>query len=312
MFGHESFFHWQAVLSTSEIDDFGHGMKYTPDKETDMPDFHLAAKGRRLSVSIVLFFIFALQPGFSQELVLSFVDGVVEIDSGSSWSAMSEGDTVSVGSLIRVTGSAELLGGPVKILISRDGTWRVDTLYAAALRKNSTGLDSQARKKLDMILDAVQSKRSDRTSAMGIRGEQMDRNFDSPGKAENIDPEDASDNEALYYLAFDYDRMDRKALALRTLDKASPGPMESLYRETLLLKASLLVDSASFGEAIAELAPLIRGDDSPAYLQAALILASYAYRGLGDTGAAKEALARARDLGPGDAGKEAERILQEL
>lgn len=278
---------------------------------------------------------------FSQDVVVEYLEGVLERGVGNSWKALDIGDKLPPEATIRLSGHGliELAQGKLRITISQDGVYRLSDAFAKSKQVAGWDLKNVAGNK---IRTAMAGSRTSDEAVMGVRGAaagqpaevtwvEAGETAEIVGKGKKLleagqyaealkvfekGYENAFAEEEqvfLYYIALTHAQSGKGGRALATLRGVDPDPRTSVFSDLVLLEGQLLVDSLAFQDALALFGKQVAQQQSGAFAQAMWIMSAYCYRGLGDTAKARETLTRARDLDPkSPLGQEASTMLQGL
>ena len=294
----------------------------------------------RLVVPLILLTLFTL-PLFSQDLMVEYLEGYVEISSGYGWEELFIGDEIPADATVRVSenGFAELSAGAVTITISEDGTYLIKDLMGTSKEVASWGIGSLVSHKIKTALASTRG--SEQSAVMGVRGSitsetQIDwmeedeaDEFLGQGKelfaaeryAEAVEifkqglevADFEKEDLFLYYIAQSYTLMGEKALAIKTLSDTVFDHRSAMYTDLVLLKGSLLIESLAFQKALEIFTSHLQHYPEGGTAQAILILSSFCYRGLKDLDLAKDSLQKAAAINPeSELAREAKRMIREL
>jgi tetratricopeptide (TPR) repeat protein len=116
-----------------------------------------------------------------------------------------------------------------------------------------------------------------------------------------------------YFLAYANAAKQEQIAALKEIDKVQVKANHPLYDAVLLLKGQMLISTLAFKEALAMFNTYLHANASGETAQSMLILSSYCYKGLNNTGEQKKSLAQAEKLAPDSPlGQEARRLLDSM
>ncbi len=283
----------------------------------------------------------AALPVSGQAVTVQFADGL-EVQRGTGWLGAEAGDDLPSDATVRLSagGYAEIARGDRVVTLSRAGTYRLPDLLQAAGAASSWGISSVMGSKLGALASGTRGSET-QAAQMGVRGaaqgggtvtwvedeagEMVKQGLALLEQGNNNDAlaafrkasESATDGDteqtALFYQAYASDALGQRAPALRILAKLTPPQKADYYGDFVLLKGRLLIESAAAADALplldGYLAVHPKGDGA----QAAQILASFAYRALGDARSATARLEQARDLAPGsDLAQKAATLLAQI
>jgi hypothetical protein len=131
---------------------------------------------KRLTIAVMMIFAAALASS-AAPLTVSWADGKVELQKGSSWAAVGMGDRVDSAATIRLGkgASVELSDGQRKVSLTAAGIYAIDSLLkrgAVASKRNSAALD-----KMGKLVDPRATVESSAVAA--VRGEAIEPAKDS-------------------------------------------------------------------------------------------------------------------------------------
>jgi hypothetical protein len=278
---------------------------------------------------------------FSQEIVIDYLEGIVERSVGSSWRELDIGDSLPAEATVRLSdhGFLELVQGKLHVSISQDGVYRLSDVIGKSRQVAGWDLKNVVSGK---IRTALAGSGSSDEAVMGVRGAAAgapaDIQWVEAGETEETLAkgralleggqyaealklfEDGRQNAFaeeeqvfLYYIALTYAQSGKAGRALASLRGVDPDPRTDVFTDLVLLQGRLLVEGLAFQDALALFNKQLVQYPSGTFAQAMLIMSAYCYRGLADSPKAKEILTRARDLDPkSELGKEAATLMQGL
>ena len=279
----------------------------------------------RIRLLLVAVFAAATIAGVSaQALSVSYLDGSVDLKTAKGWKALAIGDNVAIDASVRLSQNAslELQRGKVRITLLKDGTYEMAAVTKAS-DKSAAGSSGNAIAQKLQSLTTLKPKSA--TSVGGVRGADQgtvsvtwadesdetrtrvqalldQKKYPDAVKALNQaigdSTVDADKNEFTYLKAVAYYGEGQAAQSYRTLIRVSPQPEDSWYARYIILKGQILVDAQSFSDALALLAPFIEQFPRGEATQVAYLRSASCHKGLGDPGAAKEALDAGYQLDP--------------
>lgn len=279
------------------------------------------------AVLIVTALLVAAVPAVSQEVVVDYAEGRLEVQRGSLWETVRMGDSVRAGARVRLgpEAYAELSRGRETVRLTRSGTYELSELFQTANRNRRAGLAAMLFSRLRRLT----TERADTDpSVAGVRGDEADsgeliwaggetpdeliaegRALLSEGnyKEARLRLEEARDfaetddqaARAEFYLAYaDYLQGNARA-ALSAFADVEMAPSVPDYHTYTLTYGQALVETFAYDDAVRLLEVYIEEADLQAdYHQSALVLLGVAYEGRGNVDAARDALRRARALEP--------------
>ena len=292
----------------------------------------------------VLLVLFASAVLPAQEVVVGYVDGVLEVRDGTVWYDLFIGDAVAEADQIRLgpNSYAELSNGRTTVKLSRAGTYGVSSLIEGAGRTASAGIAGMVLNRVGRL--SGREEQPPQTVAGGARasaavvetgptwagGETVDELIaEGAGLLGEGAYEDAyyvfqeaydyaiSDAEyarAVFYYGYASTLVGRSAQAFDLLEEIGPDASTDYYASHLLVLGQLLVESFAYDEAVAHLSPLAEDrEHDPEDVQSAQLLLGIAYDGLGMTEQARRYLRETQVTLPGTpAAAAAARLLSDL
>jgi hypothetical protein len=297
-------------------------------------------KARKLVMPLILIVVFSAAGAWAQTksagLSVDYLDGTVELKSGSSWIALNIGDSVPADATIRVTkgSSIELSRGATTVSFLLPGSYfvadalqKIDKLSPAIgstlgkIRGVATGLEKKTG-----TVGGVRGASQSGANAMWIddleevRAQVKDL-FAKEKYAEAIPPlEEAmggdlsvEENEEMsLLLATAHDALGQTAQAWSAVADTAPVASSRYYVDLQMMKARLLLQSMLFTDALSTLNPVLTtAGASGEQIQQGWFLAAVCQRALGDEQAAKKALDTGLALDPSSAtGKQIAEIMK--
>ena len=311
--------------------------------KTNVKNESIRVKGREKLLTLLIILLSIPFYLFSQDLMVEYLEGSVEISSGYGWEELFIGDEIPADATVRVSenGFAELSAADgVTIAISEDGTYLIKDLMGASKEVASWGIGSLVSHKIKTALASTRG--SEQSAVMGVRGaistsetqidwmeEDEADEFLGQGKelfaaeryAEAVEifkqglevADFEKEDLFLYYIAQSYTLMGEKALAIKTLSDTVFDHRSAMYTDLVLLKGSLLIESLAFQKALEIFTSHLKHYPEGGTAQAILILSSFCYRGLKDLDLAKDSLLKAVEVNPeSELAREAKRMIREL
>ncbi len=288
--------------------------------------------------------LFASVSAAAGEVIVGYVDGVLEVRDGTTWYELFIGDAVDGSDEIRLADDshAELLGGSSTIRLSRPGTYEVERLLEGVGRTASANIGGMVLGRVSRLTGRDETPRQ--TTAGGARAsEAVTQTGPTWVGGETVDElilqgtellghgdlEDAywvfqeayeyavTDEEyarSLFYYGYASALVGRPLQAFDLLEEIGPQPDTSHYATHILALGQLLLDSFAYDEAIEYLTPLAEAEDQELEdIQSARLLLGVAYQGLGRPSQARDHLRRAREIAPEtQVAETAERLLADL
>lgn len=280
----------------------------------------------------VTIFCFLVLAGFagianSQDILVEFVDGYVEYQADGEWVDVFIGDMIPQAAAIRLDDQSwvELRGAGDSVLLSRAGTYQLDSVLQTTRRNQSAGVGGMARGRLrnmvrdgevtDVTVAGVRASEAVSRSDVAWAGGDSVADLIEEGILA-LDDEDAegayylfedayeiaSSREvdvARFYLGYAAYMMGNMGEAFVHLDNVDVNPEADFYHDHVLLLGQLLVESFAYTDAQELLQDYVtNGDPAPEDLQVAHVLQGLAFSGSGDTARAAQHLQMALALDP--------------
>ena len=281
----------------------------------------------------------------AQEIVVGYVDGVLEVRDGNSWVDLFIGDGLEPSDQIRLEADsyAELTTGQTTVKLSRNGTYEVSDLIEGTGRTESAGIAGLVLNRIGR-LTGREEEQQEQTAAGGARAsEAVNQNAPTWAGGESVDElieegvtllnegahqdayyvfqeaydyaiTDAEYAKALFYYGYASTLVGKSAQAFDLLEEIEPDPQTDYFASHVLALGQLLVESFAYQEAIGYLEMLEDAEEQESEdVQSAQLLMGIAYDGLGMAEEARSYLRRARATAPGTPGAEAaDRLLADL
>lgn len=275
---------------------------------------------KRIIVLISLLVLFII-PGFSQEVIVSYVDGNVTVLEDGSWYDLFSGDTLEPDNVLKIGSNtvAEIEAAGRKIVLNKPGTYKMGELIEKSQNTASWG-DSAVLKKFITGVNRAATK----TAVMGVRGAAADSegvewltedNMVFSDAKEMIDSgnyrgaielllenrDDAFDEELSeydFYLGKSYFLSGEPGKALSCLSKVEEDPAAEYYPDLVVMEGNLFLDSFSFNEALTVFDRYLGQDDVSETAQVVTYLSARALNALGEKAEAKNRLKKTVSMNP--------------
>lgn len=301
-------------------------------------------KHRIVPFVLVVLALALASPVAAQDVVVGFIDGVLEVRAGSSWADLFIGDAVDPDDRLRLAPDsyAELTNGRTTVKLAREGTYLVSDLIEGTGRVQSTGVAGLVLNRIGRLTGRAEEE--EQTSAGGARAsEAVTQTGPTWAGGESIDElivegtellndgayEDAyfvfqeaydyaiTDEEfarTLFYYGYVSSLTGRTQEAFRLLEEIGPDPSTDYFASHVLALGQLLVETFAYQEAIDYLSLLAEADEQDGEdVQSAELLLGIAYDGLGMPREAERYLRRATRTVPGNpTATAAQRLLADL
>ncbi|MFW6227885.1 MAG: hypothetical protein ACOC2V_00380 [Alkalispirochaeta sp.] len=263
----------------------------------------------------------------AQEILVEYVEGVVDLPSGSVRQEVSIGDTVPVDATVRIgaTGLVELRVADKTYLLAQPGTYQLAAIVEASNRRERIGAGALARERLrafvetdtakDAVIAGVRASEAVDRDAVTWAGGQSVSELIETGIAEVTDGntedgyysfyeawEFAGNDElprAQFYLGYTAYLTGRAGKALGLLRSPEPDPTTEYYDDHLLTLGQILIDGLAYEDAAALLTGYLDDDDlGLSERQSAHLLAGLAFDGLGHRVEGTTHLERVAEIDP--------------
>ena len=279
------------------------------------------------------------------QVTVAYVDGAVDVRTGSRWAEVFIGDSLDATDTIRLGNGAycELNDGSRTVRLTRSGTYELADLFESAGRTERVGLAGLVLNRVGRLTGAQEEEQQ--TSAGGARAEAQEGPsmdwagdettdelvdqglqllnegdydgavdvFEEAVDAAYTDPEIAKGS---FYLGYAEYLIGNPIDALDLLEEMAPDPTTDFFASHILVLGQVLLESFAFEDAIDYLDMLLNADPAgldPADLQYAQLMAGMAYRGLHMDLEARRYLRAAQRTVPGsDLSRAAAGILAEM
>ncbi|MBA7654272.1 hypothetical protein ES703_62148 [subsurface metagenome] len=231
---------------------------------------------RRKNLQACILFVFLSCRLFSENLLVDFLDGNLELKKGNRWVEAVIGDRVPRDTVLRLDEGtvAELCYGDVRITLSKAGNYYSNDLLSASQEAFEWGIGVLLSVKLLSIFEGMPEREA---STMGVRAEKVEDDYEfewvdeeeellEEGKRllesfqyeealavfqEGLDLADDQDAAVFhFYIGYSYSMLGRSGFALEILKRIEPDTGESYYADFALLKGKLLIESRSFADAL--------------------------------------------------------------
>lgn len=291
------------------------------------------------AATIVLLIIIAAIPLVADDLLVEYVEGILELKEGSSWVELYIGDTVPENGMIRLSdnGFAELSTRNVTVMLSDDGTYDTRSLLRSGQKIASWDIGGVVNSKLSKLLGPGQQGE---TAVMGVRGAAGDQEeltwveegeeFMEKGKellAEGLFDEaivafkEGADwaltederSEYLFYAAYAHSLKGDNALALIMLEDMALGSGSHIFTDYMLLKGKLLIENLAFADALDLFSLYLKHPDMGETTQVVYFLSAVCHQGLDNNTQAQKYLQDAIKINASsEYGKAAQRMIGSL
>jgi tetratricopeptide (TPR) repeat protein len=294
-------------------------------------------------ICLLILFLFFTSTFFGEEIVVTYLEGVLEMRVGTTWEIISEEDSVKPDAVLRLSDHAiaELTLNDICITIVQQGIYNLGDMIEESKKTESYGLDAIFTSKVLAIFSDTDEKNLKESQA-GVRAEKVE---DEIGWIDDTDTllllesgrkkinkgdyqeavkdfKDALENALcvkesmlLFYIGYCYDRMGKEAIALSYLTDMDISADEPFYPDYVLLFGKLLVKSFAYEEALELFTDFFKQTvvTEEQTLQGISFLTSICYMQLGNHHEAKTYFLKTKEINPSsDVGKQALELLRTL
>lgn len=287
----------------------------------------------KIIVLLILFCAAGLQ---ARDLFIDYLDGDLDVQSGSDWIPLYIGDSISGSDVIKLSGEGyvELLFDDVKLTLDKDGMYEVDALISQIEKTGKWGIKGSAFAKLFRD-DEVEDRQS---AVMGVRGDPQDEEeitwvdddveFLEEGKLlykkgdfeeallileEGAEWYGSNYDEILFYKALCEYETGRNRAMRASLDEMDPYPDASFYGDFVLLKGNLLIESQNYIKAEELFDRYLNESEMRDDEQMVYLMSAFCSLELNEVESAKDKLRKAVNINPNsEAGKKASEILRSI
>jgi tetratricopeptide (TPR) repeat protein len=291
------------------------------------------------TATIILLILIAAIPLFTEDLLVEYAEGTLEIKEGSNWYELYIGDTVPENSIIRLSdnGFAELSTRNVTVTLSDDGTYNTQSLLRSGQKIAAWDIGNVVNSKLSKLLGPGEQGE---TAVMGVRGAEADQSeltwveegeeFMEKGKkllADGLYDEaipvfkdgaawaltDDERSEYLFYEAYAHSLKGDNAVALIMLQDMAVESNSTVFTDYVLLKGKLLIEDLAFTEALDLFSRYLRYPDMGETTQVVYFLSALCYQGLDNSAQVQKNLQDAININPSsEYGQAAQRMMGSL
>ena len=267
-------------------------------------------------VLLACLILFASLPLLAKDLLVEYVEGILELKEGANWAELNIGDMIPENSLIRLSGNgfAELSTQAFTVTLSDDGTYNTQSLLRSGQKIASWDIGSVVNSKLSKLITLGEQGQ---TAVMGVRGAAADEDqltwveeggeYLEKGKQLLIDGlfgeaipvfKEGADwaltaeerYEHLFYAAYAHSQKGENAVALMMLEDMEAGIDSPFFPDYVLLKGKLLIENLGFNDALSLFTQYLKYPDMGETTQVVHFLSAVCYQGLDKTAEARKSL----------------------
>ena len=291
------------------------------------------------TVTTILLILIAAFPLISEDLLVEYVEGTLEVKEGSNWYELYIGDMVPENSVIRLSdnGFAELSTRNVTVTLSDDGTYNTQSLLRSGQKVASWDIGGVVNSKLSKLLGPGQQGE---TAVMGVRGAAADQGeltwveeggeYMEKGKQLLVDGlfdeaivafKEGADwaltederSEYLFYAAYAHSLKGDNALALIMLEDMALSSSSAIFTDYVLLKGKLLIENLAFADALDLFSEYLKHPDMGETTQVVYFLSAVCQQGLDNKSQAEKFLQDAIKINASsEYGRAAQRMMGSL
>ena len=290
-------------------------------------------------VLLACLILFASLPLLAKDLLVEYVEGILELKEGANWAELNIGDMIPENSLIRLSGNgfAELSTQAFTVTLSDDGTYNTQSLLRSGQKIASWDIGSVVNSKLSKLITPGEQGQ---TAVMGVRGAAADEDqltwveeggeYLEKGKQLLIDGlfdeaipvfkegaewalTDEERYEHLFYTAYAHSQKGENAVALMMLEDMEAGIDSPFFPDYVLLKGKLLIENLGFNDALSLFTQYLKYPDMGETTQVVHFLSAVCYQGLDKTAEARKSLEAAYKIDTSsEYGRAAKRMMGNL
>lgn len=230
----------------------------------------------RTSLLVIFLVSATLLPLYAEDLMVEYLEGILEVGQGSNWIEVDIGDTIPQNSYLRLSdnGLAELSAGAITITLNQDGTFSIKNLLTSGREVAAWNISSLVNSKLARLISPDQQQG---TAVMGVRGDPTEEEeltwveegeeYLEQGKelirtgdykeAREVLQEgadysfsDEEKEEYNFYIASAYALEGKSAPALLMLTNMKTESSTPYYSDYVLLKGKLLIEGLAYKKAL--------------------------------------------------------------
>ena len=270
---------------------------------------------------VFLLLILAAAPLAADELLVEYMDGVLEIQSGGRWDELDIGDSIPENAKIRLSdeGFVELSSGSVKVTLNKGGTYSAFDLLNSGRQVSAFNIGNLVNSKLKKLISPEEKE----ATAMGVRAAAVEeeemtwveegaeyleqgKDFLKEGDYESavevfLEGADFAFTdeemwEYYYYASYANVQLGNTPDALELLSDMEPDFSVPIFTDYVLLKGSLLIEGLEFQDALSLFDEYMENPDRGESTQVVQFLSAVCLQSLGDTGEAVKKLEAAYAL----------------
>ncbi|HEB09843.1 MAG TPA: hypothetical protein ENI06_01360 [Spirochaetales bacterium] len=230
----------------------------------------------RTSLLVIFLVSATLLPLYAEDLMVEYLEGILEVGQGSNWIEVDIGDTIPQNSYLRLSdnGLAELSAGAITITLNQDGTFSIKNLLTSGREVAAWNISSLVNSKLARLISPDQQQG---TAVMGVRGaaagdeeltwveegeeyleqgKELIRTGDYKEAREVLQEgadysfSDEEKEEYNFYIASAYALEGKSAPALLMLTNMKTESSTPYYSDYVLLKGKLLIEGLAYKKAL--------------------------------------------------------------
>ena len=296
------------------------------------------------AVYIVLFLFYTFCFLFPSDIVIDYLDGILEIKEGKQWVELYEDDEIEVESTIRLSedGIVELSGEDIKLTLVKPGIYNLYEIVAESEEIGGYDLDTIISKTLVSFVtgEYEDDKREASFGARALAAKEVEINYigdeyvslfyekgrklvDEEKYSEAIEKfEEALDYVNLekehifyFYMAYCYYQIGKYGPAIAYLSDINIEPYMPFYSDFIVLYGKLLVQSQAYQDALILLSDFIKNDktEDKDIVQSVLFLSAICEINLGKKDSALINLIMAKEINiDSDIGIKAKKLIKNL
>ncbi len=114
----------------------------------------------RTSLLVIFLVSATLLPLYAEDLMVEYLEGILEVGQGSNWIEVDIGDTIPQNSYLRLSdnGLAELSAGAITITLNEDGTFSAENLLTSGREVAAWNIAGLVNSKLARLISPDQQQ----------------------------------------------------------------------------------------------------------------------------------------------------------
>ncbi len=288
---------------------------------------------------IILGSVFFISQAASEEFVLDYLEGTMEINQDGSWVEAMIGDAIAPDTQLNVDEEtiAEFSGNNIRLTISNPGVYSLQDILKRKKRVSSLGFGTVIQNTYKYVAG---NEKNTSSAVMGVRGASVQ----DPGDVAWMDEEDEqlsdgkdlikknkfkeavsvlkegfqdadadAEQEYMFYLGYANAMLGNNGKALKYLSGVKADGSETYFWNYVLVKGQLLIDSLSYKKALSLFNSYIKMYPDGENAQVSYFLAGISLKELGREKDARDFFIRAKRINPdSEVGRAAYKAINKL